>query len=176
MRSFKVNKKGVSPVLGVLLMIGITVVLSGSVYLMSNSYIGDAGGEPEIVNVMVNIDANGVSEYGPEDQTVVHRYSGVSVEIISGTFDWSEYKFLVNSRRVFTVPTNAVSHGQIPDASMEPQPWNSGKSSAGEYQWFTENGYRDDFQPMRAGSTYNVKIVNIETNQLVWENDIEAHQ
>lgn len=173
MRSILKDKKGVSPVIGVILMIGVTITLAGSVYIMAGTYIGMAEGEPEIVNVEVDIVADGISEYS-EENTVVHRYSGVKIDIISGIFDWGNYKVLVNSKRVFTVPSNVVPVGSVPDASTDPGPTNFGRSQAGEHQWFTENGYREDFMPMKTGTPYNVKIINIQTNQLVWENDIES--
>lgn len=176
MKTLKKDDSGVSPIIGVILMIGLTVILSGSVYVMSTAYINQAGDEPEIVNVVVDIDVDGVTEYSGEDRTTAHTYSGVSIEIISGTFDWSNYKVLVNSKRVFTIPSSSVPLGSIPDASSDPPPQNSGTSRAGQYQWFTEYGYREDLLPMKVATEYTIKIVNIQTNQLVWENDIMSHR
>lgn len=170
------DNNGVSPVIGVILMVSITIILAGSVYLISNSYINDAGGEPEIINIRVDIDVNGIEERSSEDGTLVHTYSGIHIDVISDTFDWENYKIIVNSKRVFTIRSNSVNVGEVPDASSDPAPENWGKTNAGGNQWFTEHGYRDDLLPMRIGGEYSVKVVNTATNTLVWQNTIIAHE
>jgi len=76
--------------------------------------------------------------------------------------------------RVFTVPSKVISHNQVPDASDDPGPKNKGKTPVGITQYFTEEGYRDDFAPMVKGESYNVVIVNIRDNQVVWSGDVIA--
>jgi hypothetical protein len=41
-------------------------------------------------------------------------------------------------------------------------------------QYFTEEGYRDDFRPLERGDTYQVIIVNVHDQRVVWIDDVIA--
>ncbi len=157
MKAMKKND-GVSPVIAVILMVAITVVLAGVVFLWAQSFTDEAGGGGEILNVRGTIDANGFADDTPDS------YSGLEIEVISGTVSWSEYKVTIEGVQVYTETQAAALTAA-----------NAGSSSAGESQWFTIATYEVVAgTPLVAGTEYNVKIVNIGDNVVVWEDDIIA--
>ena len=134
MKALKKNDMGVSPVIAVILMVAITVVLAGVVFLWAQSFTDDSGGTVETMNVKGTIDDSAET---------------LSLEVISGTYTWGDYKVLVNGTDELTTATAS--------------------SSAGETVSFTEAGYTFD-----VGYSYNIKIINIADNKVVWENNIIA--
>jgi flagellin-like protein len=155
MKAMKKNVLGVSPVIAVILMVAITVVLAGVVFLWAQSFTDEAGGGGEILNVKASIDVNGLTgaSGGP--------YSLVTVEVISGSVDWSQYKITVDGVQIYDVATLATN----PDIT------NGESASAGDSEYFSIAAWST---PLAAGTEYNVKIVNIGENALVWEDDIIA--
>jgi flagellin-like protein len=174
MRHIEVEDKGVSPVIATVLMLGITVTLASTVFLISGEYISMADGGPEMFIVDVEIDHDGIREAGSEGRGDGHTYSALMIESTHRMIDWSEYKATVDGSKIFTVPSKVISHNQVPDASDDPGPKNKGKTPVGAIQYFTEEGYRNDYEPMVKGDTYEVVIVNIEDNRVVWSGDIRA--
>ncbi len=154
MKSITKDIRGVSPVIGTLLMIAITVSLSGTVYIMTSQYTDMAQGGPEIVNIKVSLYAKGIKETDPDGTPNDHTYSGLKIEIISNSMLWSKYKVLLDAEKVFTIPFKYIAEGTIPDANDDPEPENYGRTFAGEEQWFSEEGYRNDFLPLTAGKYY----------------------
>jgi flagellin-like protein len=137
MKALKKNDLGVSPVIAVILMVAITVVLAGVVFLWAQSFTDDAGGGVETINVKGVIDASDAD---------------LSIEVVSGTYTWSDYRVLVDG---------AV---QINTTTTE--------SSAGETAVYTADG--TGTWTVAAGEEYNVKIINIGDDKVVWEDDIIA--
>jgi flagellin-like protein len=174
MRQKKVDDSGVSPIIATLLMIGITVTLASSVFLLSNEYMEMAEGEPELFMIEVELDSDGIIEAGSEGRGPEHTYSAVKIESINRMIDWSKYKVTVDGGKVFTVPSRMISQNQVPDASDDPGPRNSGKTPVGEIQYFTEERFRDDLESMVKGQTYRVIIVNLAENRVVWSDDVRA--
>ena len=166
--------EGVSPIVGTLLMIAITVSLSGSVYLMASNYQNMAHGGVEIVNIRVSVHTKGIQEVYSDGTPTGHTYSGLKVEVMSKSFQWGHYKVILASEVVFTVPSSTVLVGEIPDANDEPAPYNYGGTFAGGEQWFSEEAYRNDLLPLTYGTYYDVRIVNINTNSLVWRGEVRA--
>ncbi len=134
MKAMKKNDMGVSPVIAVILMVAITVVLAGVVFLWAQSFTDDSGGTVETMNLKGTIDDS-------EEE--------LSLEVISGTYSWDDYKVLVNGTDPLTTTVDS-------------------SSSAGETALFTGSVTFD------VGNSYNIKIINIADNKVVWENDIIA--
>ena len=155
MKAMKKNTLGVSPVIAVILMVAITVVLAGVVFLWAQSFTDEAGGGGEILNVKGSIDANGLVDGTPTTYTVL------TIETISGTVDWSLYKVTVGGVQVYDVASLTTT----PDTS------NGLTASAGDSTYFSVAAWTT---LLTAGTEYNVKIVNIGENALVWEDDIIA--
>ena len=139
MKAMKKNDMGVSPVIAVILMVAITVVLAGVVFLWAQSFTNEAGGTVRSLNVKGSIDAS-------EDT--------LSLEVISGTITWSDYNILIDGTLQSTWATSTPT-----------------TSSAGETAVWDDDGTNIDFT---AAQSYNVKIVDIAENKVVWEDDIIA--
>ncbi len=137
MKAMKKND-GVSPVIAVILMVAITVVLAGVVFLWAQSFTDDADGGVETINVKASAD-------GSDDDLVF--------EVISGTMKWDDYKILINATTEVTTT-----------AALE--------SSAGEMATFTAAAGPPSF--FTGTIEYNVRIINIADNAVVWEDDIIA--
>lgn len=136
MKAMKKNDMGVSPVIAVILMVAITVVLAGVVFLWAQSFTNETGGTVKALNLKGSLDDS--------DEEL-------SLEVISGTIVWSDYKVLVNG-------TTQLSTS-------------AGTSNAGETATFTDATSTIDFA---AGTSYNIKIIDIAENKVVWEDDIIA--
>ncbi|MGA1793782.1 MAG: type IV pilin [Thermoplasmatota archaeon] len=88
MKALKKNDLGVSPVIAVILMVAITVVLAGVVFLWAQSFTDDAGGDVEKMNV------KGVIDDSDDD---------LIIEVISGKITWGNYKVTVDGSQLTTV-------------------------------------------------------------------------
>jgi flagellin-like protein len=174
MRHIKLDEKGVSPVIATVLMLGITVTLASTVFLISGEYIEIAGGGPEIFIVDIELDPDGIREAGSEGRGEGHTYSAVVITSTHRMIDWSDYKVTVDESKVFTVPSKVISRNQVPDASDDPSPVNKGKTPVGLSQYFTEEGFRNDYQPLMKGEKYDVVIVNIDDTSVVWSGEVIA--
>jgi flagellin-like protein len=86
MKALKKNDMGVSPVIAVILMVAITVVLAGVVFLWAQSFTDDAEGGVETVNVKASL---------YEDTAAA--LDKIEIEVISGTMTWSEYTVTIES-------------------------------------------------------------------------------
>jgi len=134
MKAMKKDITGVSPVIAVILMVALTVVLAGVVFLWAQSFVGD-NDTVDTINVKGRIDVSATE---------------LQLEVISGTYTWADYKITVNGTEIVDTTPSADS------------------SSAGETCTWTD--------PVldTVGTSYNIKIINIEKNKVVWEKDIIA--
>ena len=118
------------------IVVGVVVILSvvaaGVVFMWASSFTDEASGGVETVNVKGSISATD---------------NELTIEIITSTIDWMDYKVMVDGQTEVTTTT--------------------GSASAGQTVTFTGG----DFQ---AGNEYNVRIINIGKNMIVWEDDITA--
>lgn len=135
------EKQGKSTTTIILIVVGIvigvmvigTIVMAGVVFLWAQSFTDEADGGIETVNVKGSIDA---------------QSDEVTIEAISGTYFWDDYRVSVDG---VTFSTTATS------------------TSAGGEAVFTTTGWDAE-----TGSEYNIKIINIGNNAVVWENDVIA--
>ena len=134
MKSLTKKDTGVSPVIAVILMVAITVVLAGVVFLWAQSFTDESDSTVDTMNVKGSIDDS--------DETL-------TLEVISGTYSWDDYRVTVDGTIVTTTAGSSTS--------------------AGGSAVFSEALTTFD-----VGTSYNVKIVNIAEDQLVWEDDIIA--
>ena len=139
---------GVSPVIAVILMVAITVVLAGVVFLWAQSFTDEAGGDVENVNIKASAYDNDDSAASP----ATHDY--ITFEIISGTYDFDDYRVTVDGTTVSVTDTETeYSAGQTVtlDASTETT--------------------SELFEP---SDSVTIKMVNIAENKVVWEDDVIA--
>ena len=134
MKNLTKKDTGVSPVIAVILMVAITVVLAGVVFLWAQSFTDESDSTVDTMNVKGSIDDS--------DETL-------TLEVISGTYSWDDYRVTVDGTIVTTTAGSSTS--------------------AGGSAVFSEALTTFD-----VGTEYNVKIVNIAEDQLVWEDDIIA--
>ncbi|MGA1820371.1 MAG: archaellin/type IV pilin N-terminal domain-containing protein [Thermoplasmatota archaeon] len=170
----RADDRGVSPVVATLLMIGLTVSLAGSVYVMTIKYSDMAEGKPEIFVCDMEIDVDGVIEVDANGRLTGHTFSALMVSPLHRMIDWANYKVTLEGEMVFTVPDRYITSGQVPDASDDPGPTNSGRTIVGDTKYLTEEGLRNDFNPLKKGGKYDVVIVNIKENRVVWSGDVKA--
>mgnify|MGYP003572387586 CR=1 FL=1 len=157
MKALKKNDMGVSPVIAVILMVAITVVLAGVVFLWAQSFTNEAGGGVENLNLRGSIDVNGINDG-------INTFSVLELEVLSGTIEWSEYQITIAGTTVYDVA----------DLTTTPDTANGETTSAGQTGYFSVAAYSDAATPLTAASEYTIKIVNIGDNQVVWEDNIIA--
>lgn len=97
MKAMKKNDLGVSPVIAVILMVAITVVLAGVVFLWAQSFTDDADGDVENLDITVSIS-------GATD--------AMTIQVTSGTYTWSEYRVTVDGATLDTPSVATTSAGQ----------------------------------------------------------------
>lgn len=151
---------GVSPVIAVILMVAITVVLSGVVFIWAQSFTGEADDSVEIINIRGIIDVNGVTDTSTVPGT---SYTGLKLDLISGRMIWSDYRITVDDTEVFT-----ISESGSADLSTFPTA-NSGTTVAGSSIWFSADTF--DTAPLVVGAHYKIKIINIAKDKIAWEDD-----
>ena len=136
MKSLVKKDAGVSPVIAVILMVAITVVLAGVVFLWAQSFTDESNTTVETINVKGTIDDSAET---------------LALEVISGTYTWANYRVTIDGTVVTTVDVS---------------------TSAGGTVTFTDPDILVD--NFIVGTSYNVKIVNIAEDKVVWEDDIIA--
>ena len=138
-----IDNKGVSPVIAVILMVAITVVLSGVVFLWASSFSSQAGNAIDLSRMEISI----------KDDPAGDR---LVISIISGDVIWGSMSILM------TLPDGSVIRA---DLSSAPQ-----RSSAGDKEEFDSfldgSGSPCVFDGSR-GDHIEVRIVNIEINSLI---------
>ena len=102
MKSMKKNDMGVSPVIAVILMVAITVVLAGVLYLWVSS-LADTDKETDLLDMKIEAFA---------DATVANDYDKIEVTVNSGTVNWAEYKLTVDGEQWYTASASS-SAGDI---------------------------------------------------------------
>ncbi|MFW3145796.1 MAG: hypothetical protein ACMUIE_03175 [Thermoplasmatota archaeon] len=168
------DDEGSSVVIATLLLVSLTVLMAGALYLISVQYTDMDENTPEIMNIKVSISSMGITELDGSGSETGLFYSALIIENREGVIDWSEYRITVASEQVFSVPSDTLQRSDVPDASDDPAPHNSGRTSAGGAQYFTEEDYRSDFHPLTKGSTYLVRIINVNRNAVVWVDDVRC--
>jgi flagellin-like protein len=138
----KEDQIAVSPVIAVILMVAITVVLSGVVFVWATSFANDAEGEPYYFHVEPKITTT------PEN----HPDQVLIVSIISGTIKWNEYTVKINEI-VLNTSTNEDKAGEI------------------EIFDIPNGDYPTGGIDLQIGSVYHLKIISIDQNRIVF-NDI----
>ncbi|MFW3145394.1 MAG: type IV pilin [Thermoplasmatota archaeon] len=96
MKAMKKNFMGVSPVIAVILMVAITVVLAGVVFLWAQSFIGDED-TVDTMNIKVNLYA---------DQTGPNTADKIEVEVVSGQINWGDYEIRIGATTLTDVTTS----------------------------------------------------------------------
>jgi flagellin-like protein len=93
MKALKKNNLGVSPVIAVILMVAITVVLAGVVFLWAQSFTEDTGDTVDTLSVDMELDATN---------------DILTVTPLKGNIDWADYKIVCNGDEILmTGTTNA---------------------------------------------------------------------
>ena len=93
------NDSGVSPVIAVILMVAITVVLAGVLYLWVSS-LADTDEDTDFLDVSAEANAGAT----------------LTIKVNSGTITWSEYRVVFNGT---TVTTTAVESSAAETASFD---------------------------------------------------------
>ncbi|MGA1793781.1 MAG: archaellin/type IV pilin N-terminal domain-containing protein [Thermoplasmatota archaeon] len=111
MRRVLCERKGVSPVIAVILMVAITIVLAGVVFIWAQSFADEVREEPDYYNVRVSITTD---EGSPPTQLL-------RVELLEGRIHWSSFSVKVDDV-VLAISTEEDRAGDqeifaIPDSS-----------------------------------------------------------
>jgi len=157
------GKDGVSPVIAVILMVAITVVLAGVVVLWVTRLSQTQEEAPEVLNLEVHLYNGGTSDEGSSAAT-----DGDYLEftVLSGSVKWSNYKITIAGTSIYGDGTSGDDWTMSPSTTT---------TTAGETIKFQE-GTSSGPTPIAidTGETYNIKIINIEQQKVVWEKDVTA--
>ena len=124
-------------------MVAITVVLAGVLYLWVSS-LADTEGDVEMIDVKAElVDAD---DGAPADV--------LTFEVSSGRLIWADYYIKIDGATTVITPVDALGAGVTES--------NAGDAALWEFTLDT----------LTSGTTYNVKIVNIENNAVVYDNDL----
>ncbi len=147
MKALKKNDMGVSPVIAVILMVAITVVLAGVVFLWAQSFTEDADGGVETLNIKV-------AAYQDETNSAADK---LEIEVLGGTIVWGDY----------TVKVDGVEWLLFDDGDGVA---GNTKTTAGQtaVYYSDADGESGDFLK---GESYKVQIINLEQNKVVFTNE-----
>lgn len=95
----KKNDLGVSPVIAVILMVAITVVLAGVVFLWAQSFTEDAGGGAKTLSVDLEL----IRDAGVSDT--------LTITPLKGNIDWTDYQLIFNGAAVDTAALSTTNVG-----------------------------------------------------------------
>lgn len=137
------SDKAVSPVIAVILMVAITIVLAGVVFIWAGSFANDAEGEPEFFNVKPELTTTGGN----------HPDQDLTIEIVSGTINWPEFTVRLNEVDL-NVSSNEVNAGDTETLDVPNGDFPSGGLT------------------LQTGSVYRLKIISIDNNRIVFNDDI----
>jgi len=88
----------------------------------------------------------------------------IKFTVLSGTVDWSEYKITLEGTTIWNGA--ATTNWDGPSSTT---------TGAGETAQFSYTGDQaDSDSPIETGNTYNIKIINIEQQKVIWERDVTA--
>jgi flagellin-like protein len=142
-RIFKCGDKAVSPVIAVILMVAITVVLAGTVFIWASSFSNETQGAPTYYNVRITITTD---EGTPPTQRL-------RVELVEGTIHWSSFQVKINELSLTT--TNEEDNAGDDEIFSVP-----GSSNPG--------GGLD----LSLGTSYVIKIISIDHQRTVYNDEI----
>jgi len=145
MKAMKKNDLGVSPVIAVILMVAITVVLAGVVFLWAQSFTDDAEGDVRSLNIKVSLYSD-----------TADAADKLEIEVLGGTIIWTDYKVVVFGEATIT-DTDGPDSGATDD-----------KSNAGDTAVFNLDG---DGSTINAGEGYKVQIIDLEGNKVIYTNE-----
>ena len=97
MKNVKKNDHGVSPVIAVILMVAITVVLAGVLYLWVSS-LADTDKSAELLDIKGEL---------YEDLDSAATADKLVIEVMGGTITWGDYKVTVGGTEVTTTTTSS---------------------------------------------------------------------
>lgn len=138
----KEDLSGVSPVIGVILMVSITVVLAGVVFVWASSFTNQAEGEPSYFHVKPTLTTTG----GP------HPDQLLTVEVLNGEIEWEEFSVKIES-----VELNASNDID-----------NAGDLEVFDIPNFD---FPSGGIQLAVGSQYTLKIISLDHNKIVF-NDV----
>ena len=137
------GEMGVSPVIAVILMVAITIVLAGVVFIWAGSFTNETEEEPHYYNVKLTLTTD---EGSPPTQNL-------RVEIMEGRINWEDFNVKIEEVDLAT----SYDEDRAGDDEYFPVPDSS-----------TPTGGID----LSIGISYSVKIVSIDQNRIVYDDDI----
>ena len=134
---------GVSPVIGVILMVAVTMVLAGVVFLWASSFSNESTGSPEYFNVKASLTTTEGS----------HPVQRLTVEVFENEIRWSD----------FTVRIDDIILNASTDSDR----------AGGSESFDVPNGdFPSGGIDLTVGSIYTVKIISIDNNRIAYNDDI----
>ncbi len=133
---------GVSPVIAVILMVAITVVLAGVVFIWASSFTNQAQGEPSYFHVRPSLTTTGG----------IHPDQKLTVEILNGKIEWDQF-----SVKIDDIELNAT-------ANID----NAGDMEIFDVPHFD---FPSGGLLLQVGNHYTLKIISLDQNKIVF-NDI----
>ena len=141
----KLDEEGVSPVIAIILMVAITVVLAGVLYVWVTS-LADTGGTVENLRLDGEVYTD---ESGQVTKIMLEHRGGDKIT-------WSDYKVTIGGVEL-TAPKASSDNSSATTAEV-------GQTT----QWW------DTTTARTVGTDYTIKVIDIETDTIVWEKTLTA--
>jgi flagellin-like protein len=144
MKAMKKDLAGVSPVIAVILMVAITVVLAGVVFLWAQSFTEDAGGGAQTVSVDLELSDDGAA------------VTELTITPLRGDIQWADYKLIFNGHEIDTsaLVTSTVGIDEVIDVDG------------------TNYVVPAAYAALTVGQEYNVKMIYIEDQSVVLNTNV----
>ncbi len=133
---------GVSPVIAVILMVAITVVLAGVVFIWASSFANQAQGEPSYFHVRPSLTTTGGTN--PDQR--------LTVELLNGKIEWDQFSVKIDDIEL-NVTANIDNAGDMEIFDVPHFDYPSGGLL------------------LEVGTHYTLKIISLDQNKIVF-NDI----
>jgi flagellin-like protein len=145
MKAMKKDLAGVSPVIAVILMVAITVVLAGVVFLWAQSFTEDAGGGAKTLSVELEL-----MEDPDAALPDVTAETDLVITPLKGNIIWADYQLIFNGAVIDTSALAAVTTNVGIDQTID-------VSGAAE---------------LTVGTEYTVKMIFIEDQSVILDTDV----
>jgi len=142
------NDLGVSPVIAVILMVAITVVLSGVVFLWATSFSNDSGNGLDLTTLKVKL----------FDDPAGDR---LRIEVMKGQVIWGESRIFVSTM-----------DGTTYNADLSGAPEKSRAGDSVEFDSLTDTGGNPAAFDIDIGENVYVKVVNRTSNKEIWVDEV----
>ncbi|RXA21345.1 type IV pilin [Methanosarcina sp. MSH10X1] len=162
-KKFFINNKAVSPVIGVILMVAITVILAAAI----GSTVFGQGTAQIAPQANIHIQAAGLSNENVGSIKVEHLggdpidFANSNTKILASVNGGSSVELTPD--KIVTDTTTTLSVGEVRKAELKTTETSNPK---------LRDNSGEDISDLASGDTVNIKIIDVKTNQLICDRDL----